>query len=354
VVASGAKLAVNHSDGVSQAASGGLGDGTAIISGAGGFAQIGNGTTTLTLANTYTGTTTINAGTLLVNNTTGSGTGGGNVSVTTGTLGGNGSITGTVTIGDGTGSSDAILAPGNSIDSIDTGNLAFNGDGSYAVELNGTSATTDVANVTGTVTIHAATTLTVSVAGMLSASQQYIIVSNDAADAVIGTFAGLTQDALVGTFGGTALKISYTGGDGNDIVLYTTASGSPYSSWAGSAVFTDDANGDGVRNGLAWILGASGPGVSAIDKLPVVATPAGFLTLDFDRVTAHSPAKLYVEYGNDLVGWTKVEIPAASGTFGGDLEVVVTSGTLDQLLVKIPTIHAFGGKLFARLSTTEN
>ena len=354
VVASGAKLAVNHSDDVSQVASGGLGNGTAIISGAGGFAQIGTGTTTLTLANAYTGATTISAGTLLVNNTIGSGTGGGNVSVTAGTLGGNGGITGSVTIGDGTGSADAILAPGNSIDSIDTGNLAFNSDGSYAVELNGTSVTSDVTNVTGTVTINAATTLTVSLAGTLSASQQYVIVSNDAADAVNGTFAGLVQDAVIGNFGGTDLKISYTGGDGNDIVLYTAASGTPYSTWAGSAVFTDDANGDGVKNGLAWILGASAPGVNALDKLPVVATPTGFLTLDFDRINPSSPAKLYVEYGNDLVGWTKVEIPAASGTFGGDLEVVVTSGTPDQLLVKIPTTHASGGKLFARLSATEN
>ena len=84
----------------------------------------------------------------------------------------------------------------------------------------------------------------------------------------------------------------------------------------------------------------------------MVATPTGFLTLDFDRVNPSSPAKLYVEYGNDLVGWTKVLIPVlATGThtIGGDLEVVVTSGTPDQLLLKIPTTHASGGKLFVRL-----
>ena len=117
---------------------------------------------TATAGNSYVGTTTVNAGTLLVNNTTGSGTGAGNVSVSTGTLGGSGSISGTVTIGNSTGSADAILAPGNSIDSIDTGNLTFNSDGSYAVELNGTSVTSDVTNVTGTVTIDPAATLAVS------------------------------------------------------------------------------------------------------------------------------------------------------------------------------------------------
>jgi hypothetical protein len=163
------------------------------------------------------------------------------------------------------------------------------------------------------------------------------------------------QDAVVGTFGGTDLKISYTGGDGNDIVLYTAGSGTPYGTWAtGSEPFDGDANGDGVDDGLAWFLGAATPSTNALDKLPLVATPTGFLTLDFDRVNPSSPAKLYVEYGNDLVGWTKVLIPATSGTFGGDLEVVVTPGTPDQLLLKIPTTHASGGKLFARLSATEN
>ena len=54
-------------------------------------------------------------------------------------------------------------------------------------------------------------------------------------DAVNGTFASLAQDAVVGNFGGTDLKISYTGARqaiGNDIVLYTDASGSPYDTWA--------------------------------------------------------------------------------------------------------------------------
>jgi len=58
------------------------------------------GTRTLTLAgdNTYSGGTTINSGTLRVNNTTGSGTGSGNVTIAAGAaLGGNGTISGSVT-----------------------------------------------------------------------------------------------------------------------------------------------------------------------------------------------------------------------------------------------------------------
>jgi len=205
----------------------------------GALTKTGAGTLTLSGANLYSGATTVNQGTLLVNNTTGSGTGTSNVSVTAGTLGGSGSITGSVTIGNSAGSADAILAPGNSIESIDTGNLTFNSDGSYAVELNGTSVTSDVTNVTGTVTIDPAATLTVSLTGSLAGGQEYFIVVNNDVDAVSGTFASLAQDAVVGNYGGTDLKISYTGDSGtsaitggNDIVLYTDASGSAYDTWA--------------------------------------------------------------------------------------------------------------------------
>jgi autotransporter-associated beta strand protein len=70
VVASGATLAVNRTNDVSQNGGGGLGNGSALISGAGNFAQIGTGTTTLSLSNTYTGTTTVSAGTLVISGAT--------------------------------------------------------------------------------------------------------------------------------------------------------------------------------------------------------------------------------------------------------------------------------------------
>src|SRR5205823_5265128 len=61
--------------------------------------KAGNGTQTITSANTYTGGTTVTGGALIVANTTGSATGTGAVTVGAGaSLGGTGTVSGAVTL----------------------------------------------------------------------------------------------------------------------------------------------------------------------------------------------------------------------------------------------------------------
>ncbi len=76
--------------------------------------KVGGGTVILTNANTYDGTTTVTAGTLLANNSTGSATSAGAVGVSSGaTLGGSGSISGATTI-----SSGGIHTAGTSVTAV--------------------------------------------------------------------------------------------------------------------------------------------------------------------------------------------------------------------------------------------
>jgi autotransporter-associated beta strand protein len=157
------------------------------------------------------GLTKSGAGTLLV-----TGTIAGPVTVSAGTLGGTGTIAGAVTVQGG-----ATLAPGLSPGVINTGDL--NLAGVALIEIEGTALGTqyDNINVTGTVTI-AGATLTVAGAHVPAPGSTFTIITNDGADPVVGTFAGLAEGATV-TVNGKPLTISYVGGTGNDVVLAAPA-----------------------------------------------------------------------------------------------------------------------------------
>src|SRR5690606_16764706 len=56
--------------------------------------------------------------------------------------------------------------------------------------------------------------------------QQFTIVNNDGVDPVVGTFAGIAEGGTK-NIDGITYKVSYVGGDGNDVVLTVDSIGGP-------------------------------------------------------------------------------------------------------------------------------
>src|SRR5207248_2410467 len=116
---------------------------------------------------------------------------------------------------------------GNVSPGASTGILSAKGDVSFSinthfqVELQGTTAGSgyDQLNVTGAVSLAGATLQILSLNSRLSPPASFRIINNDGTDAVVGTFAGLAEGAVITMPTGQLLKITYKGGDGNDVVL---------------------------------------------------------------------------------------------------------------------------------------
>jgi autotransporter-associated beta strand protein len=129
------------------------------ISGGGALTKNGNGTLTLNGANSFSGGLTVSGGRVLVNNTTGSGTGSGNILLNGGTIGGSGNITGGLTLNSGT----KISAGQNSgtlrVGTLTTGSQTWNGGSSADVELKDATGTAgsgwDAVSINGSLALNA-------------------------------------------------------------------------------------------------------------------------------------------------------------------------------------------------------
>ena len=180
-----------------------------VISGTGTLQQSGTGTLTLTGSSNFTGMTTVAAGTLLVGGTIAS------VQALNGTfLGGNGT-TGAITSQGGT------IRPGTASTTsiLDSGNLSLDAASTFTARLNGTTPGIgyDQLDVNGSVNLGNAL-LNVSLGYKPAVGDIYTLIANDGTDSVVGTFAGLPEGSLI-TIGSSKFRISYAGGDGNDVTL---------------------------------------------------------------------------------------------------------------------------------------
>ena len=191
---------------------------------AGSLVKTGTGSLTLSGANTYDGGTTVTSGTLLVRNKTGSATGIGVVLVNGGTFGGGGTIAGAATIGT-VGGTGAFLAPaantGKQANLHIGGSLTFESAGTYIWTINSKRQDVHFDEVVASgVTIESGAKFTVlpTVHGSLSQGTVLTVISDTASTPIGGTFANLA-DGITLDIGSNHLKVSYEGGDGNDLTF---------------------------------------------------------------------------------------------------------------------------------------
>lgn len=297
---------------------------------AGGLAKVGTGSLTLTGDSLYTGATIVSQGTLSAENDKALG----NTTLVTvdgGYLDVRGLSAGTLTLGT---NADLVLSSGTI--GLDLGTtfdqIVGNGAGSQF-------------DITG------------------GALELFLNPGFDygVSYAVLSGFEGTNSVAglnITGYDDGT-----YTAILGTDGVL-SFSTGSPFDTWAtGGETFDGDGNGDGVLDGLAFLLGAADPSTDANALLPVVSEDgSGNLVLTFSMLNAanRGTTSLATQHSSDLgatdawdAAGNEETVPEATSTVGVVDFSITPNGTLNDVIATIPSTEGAAGKLFGRLLGTE-
>jgi autotransporter-associated beta strand protein len=180
----------------------------------GSLTKIGSGTLRLTGASTYTGGTTISAGRLLANNSTGSATGSGAVTVNnTATLGGNG----TIHLDAGLGASlinNGTIAPGDAVGQLNVdGPVSLGSTSDLSIEIGGTNqgVNYDLLNITnGALTLNGALNVRLINGFTPQQSDTFTIVATPSS--IGGTFTNVQSGGRLNTADGSgSFQVTYSG-----------------------------------------------------------------------------------------------------------------------------------------------
>lgn len=281
--------------------------------------KVGSGNWTVTGANTYTGGTVVDGGTLTVNNTSGSGTGTSTVTVNTGaTLAGTGIISGATTINSG-----ATLAPGNAaIGTLTINNSVTLAAGSTTrIELNKTSGTKDLLDASGALT-YGGTLIVTNLSGTLAEGDSFKIFDGGSYG---GSFSSQSLPALTPELMWNTAALNTSG----TISVVSTNFTAPQSlTWQG----------DGSAN--VWdVTTANWLGTNALPRAfangdPVTFNNSGSTTPAVNLTTTVSPAAVTVNASQNYTF-------AGTGLLAGSM-ALTKSGT-GKLTVANTGVNTFSG-----------
>ncbi len=330
--------------------------------GSGTLVKQGIGKLILTGINSSPGRTDVLAGTLQVDGTFEAGS----LEVAVkpdGTLAGNGTINRSVIL-------EGTLSPGATVGTLTTDSLTLAAGSTYAWEISnwtGAAGTGYDTTVASSLTINATSAEPVTV--VVKPESLANFANSNASFTLVSTTAGLTGFAADAFVVDASALPAATGTwkveqVGNDLKLvFTQGNASPFQIWAqgnitginplAPAGFEDDADGDGLANGLEWILGGNPLAQDAASLMTTTATASGGLVLTFTRDPGSiGHGALAVEWDTGLAaGFTHtVPITNAIAPNGNNPTVAIDTGvTPHAVTVKIPAANAGNGKIFARL-----
>ena len=286
-----------------------------VISGNQNLTKTGAGTLTLSNTETYTGSTTVSAGTLSVTGALSATSG---LTVSSGaTLGGTGSIfvassTNTVTVLSGGTLSPGVVGVNSGAGTVTiNGNLSLNSGSTLSADINGATAGTgyDQVIVNGTANVNGAT-LSPTHSYTAGLGDSYVLMDNDSSDAITGNFSGLSEGGTVTASGNsTLLTASYTGGTGNDFIL--TAPTNPVV----QSVSASTANG-------TYKIGDTISITVTFDQAVTVDTSGGTPTLQLETGTADQTATYVSGSGGTTLTFSYT---VQAGDTSADLDYLSTS-----------------------------
>lgn len=232
-------------------------------------------------------------------------------------FGGTGTV-GATTVKSGVISAGTLNSP-TGVLNISNG-VNFTPNGAYACKIGGTSPGAnghDQLNVAGTVILDNAVLAPIPWNGFVpAAGDTFVIVNNDGADAINGTFLNLPEGTIFGALD-TMFQITYLGGDGNDVsitrialpsisgtITYGNAIGSPMPRFVSnvllSGIGTPDVSATSEFPGGTYSLTGFGAGSYTVTPTKTGSVNGAISSFDAGKVALHA-AGTTVLTGNQLI-----------------------------------------------------